>query len=123
MDWKVIKKKYPKAFKSLKWFYEDVSIIINKENRLGWYFTDGVHHVGMWTDIGNGMIYEFFDGQGLRIFIKQGTMDTYLDFDIENRIKDFKKEPRLSWKEKKATRQEIEETAFVKAFEILEKII
>ena len=50
-------------------------------------------------------------------------METYLDFDIENRIKEFEKESVLSWEQQKADRQEIEIIAFTKAFEILENII
>lgn len=108
MNWKEIKKKYPKAYSfALQEYYKTFDILIDDCN--------------IEKEFNIRYLYDFFDEQGLRIFLKQGTMDTYLDFDIENRIKDFKKESILSWDEQKAGRKEIEEIAFTKAFEILEK--
>ena len=110
MNWKEIKQKYPKAYNILYQKY-----LNNPES---WNMSG--MDLGKWE---LRDLYDFFDEQGLRIFIKQGTMDTYLDFDIENRIKDFEKESVLSWEQQKADRQEIEIIAFTKAFEILENII
>lgn len=111
MDWKEIKDKCPKSFD----LWEDYS----------WWFQywDGkAHHIeGISVDRNDIRdLYDFFDEQGLVIFLKQGTLDGWLDFDIENRDKNFDKESRLTWDEVRTNRKGIEIVAFTKAFEILE---
>lgn len=113
MDWKEIKKNNPKVFKKLKWFYENIPIEINDDNRLGWYYTDGVHHVRMWTDIGNDMLYVFFDKQKIYITLKIVHKWDYT-------ISDGKGHLLFTEYDYKSTRNESEIAAFTRAFETLE---
>ena len=121
MNWKVIQKKYFKAFEKLKWFYENIPLEINEENVLGWYFTDGVHVIQMWNDLDRSWLYDFFDKQRLyiEVFIEEDYPIRWgwkvLTFQDDYGTNDYGNKSSLK------TRKIAEEQAFIKSFQLLEE--
>jgi hypothetical protein len=113
MDWKKVKKKYPKSFEKLRDFGDPSSpleiflIELNKRCKQVSYYR---------------FLYDFFDENGLLIDIEImwfGSNRYYFIFEI-NGIHN----QNIGFYDKEIARQkrkEIEEIAFLKAFELLEK--
>lgn len=115
MNWLKIKSLYPKAWEELLKFYHAVQLEINDKNKLGFYFTDGVHSVLMFNEINIRELYNFFDSHFIRlfpIFYNEWGYEIQTDFEINSddlMVKD--------WYE---SRSEAEQDGFLKAFELLE---
>ena len=119
MDWTLILPTYPKGMDA----FCQHKLGANVDKCMG---TTEQQQAKFWAAlslINDRELYDFFDSHGLLIFLKQGTHDGYLDFDIENRNKDFDKESKLTWSEVETDRKGIEDIAFMKAWELLELIL
>jgi len=103
MNWKEIKKKYPKSIELLKeWLF----LKLGNEGDLGLNMISGLFHT-------ERRLYDFFDEQGIIILINYASQ--YWNYTINNFFIGKSKE------RDNITRKQAEEQAFLKAFEILEK--
>ena len=101
MNWKIIKEKYPKAY---------------KEGQDWWVAHAEIYEPAFLFNIGNRFLYDFFDEQGiyieiLKMFDGNYTTPTGFYFYIDDYTRD---------EYSADTRTLAEEQAFIKAFEILE---
>lgn len=127
MNWKEIKEKYPKGWdKLLQWRnYLEINEDANWKQtdyygELGHFFNDGIHtFMREFAKFNIRDLYDFFDGQ--RIYIG---IDYHYAIGIERWFSIYftwGKMDYLKIDHFNGTRKEVEEQAFLKAFEILEE--
>ena len=129
MNWKEIAEKCPNATDAL--FDKFDYLEFNDKWELGWYYKDGIHiWMAIWMPFDLRDLYDFFDGQEIFVWPSPEIQYTReIDEDDRNphyvpeewayEIHDTAYELDIGYPYK--TRQEAEEAAFTKAFEILEE--
>ena len=123
MNWKEIKYKYVGAW--IEFISNNDFLEINEDKNsprfgtLGWYFTDGVHKVKMWHIYESRNLYDFFDENG---FYVDAYMGNYLDNWRYFTWTIHTCDGLIASDEVRFTvRTAAEESAFTKAFELLEE--
>lgn len=112
MNWTEIKEKYPKAFNNL---IEIWNIKTYKCTEFELISNNAVDNKSCNIIVNDRDLYYFFDNNEILISVANNGKESWF-WDVENY-----KSILASWEESSNTRIEAEQTAFKKAFELLEK--
>jgi len=119
MNWKQIKKDTPKAFEKLiKWLDCTVEVKIEGEDLVSYTPALPTHHILNKEIMPLRRLFDFFDEQGIYIYIHPSIMPTLAKNCTYSILQDDEYSMSSTYTEK---RKATENTAFTKAFEILEK--
>ena len=119
MDWKQLKNDYSKAFEKLiKWLDCSVEVEIEGEDLVSYTKALPTHHIINKEIMTLRRLFDFFDEQGLYIYIHPSIMPTDAKYCTYSILQDDANSMSSTYTE---NRKATEKTAFTKAFEILEK--